>query len=67
MILVSKRGTNLTLISTIFLSGFAGIMTINGGRSKNVFQVFIEQVLLPSLWLGAYSVMENLPDYQVPV
>ncbi|NEP06766.1 MAG: hypothetical protein F6K18_03520 [Okeania sp. SIO2C2] len=32
---------------------------------KNVFQVFIEQVLLPNLWPGAYLVMDNLPAHQV--
>ncbi|NES03961.1 MAG: hypothetical protein F6K22_14630 [Okeania sp. SIO2F4] len=42
-----ERGTNLTLIGAISLSGFFGIMTIDSGISKNVFQVFIEQVLLP--------------------
>ncbi|MGB3512271.1 MAG: transposase [Microcoleaceae cyanobacterium] len=40
-----ERGTNLTLIGAISLSGFSGIMTINSGTSKNVFQVFIKQVL----------------------
>ncbi len=42
-----ERGTNLTLIGAISVSGFSGIMTIDSGTSKNVFQVFIEQVLLP--------------------
>ena len=60
-----KRETNLTLIGAISLSGFTGIMTIDSGTSKNVFQVFIEQVLLPNLWPGACLVMDNLPAHKV--
>ena len=59
------RGTNLTLIGAISLSVFQGVMTINSGTSKNVFQVFIEQVLLPNLWEGACLVMDNLPVHKV--
>ncbi len=62
-----ERGTNLTLIGAISLSGFSGIMTIDSGTSKNVFQVFIEQVLLPNLWPGACLVMDNLPAHKVQV
>ena len=40
-------------------------MTIDSGTSKNVFQVFIEQVLLPNLWPGACLVMDNLPAHKV--
>ncbi len=36
-----ERGTNLTLIGAISWSGFLGIMTIDSGTSKNVFQVFL--------------------------
>lgn len=60
-----ERGTKLTLIGAISLSGFSGIMTIDSGTSKNVFQVFIEQVLLPNLWPGACLVMDNLPAHKV--
>lgn len=60
-----ERGTNLTLIGAISLSDFQGIMTIDSGTSKNVFLVFIEQVLLPNLGDGACLVMDNLPPHKV--
>ena len=45
-----ERGTNLTTIGAISLSGFKGIMTVDGGCDKNVFKVFIQEILLPNLW-----------------
>ena len=47
-----ERGTNLTTIGAISLSGFKRIMTVDGGCDKNVFKVFIQEILLPNLWGG---------------
>ncbi|MDE5080487.1 MAG: transposase [Trichodesmium sp. St18_bin1] len=60
-----ERGTNLTLIGAISLSGFSGIITIDSGTSQNVFRVFIELVLLPNLSPGVCLVMDNLPAHKV--
>ena len=40
-----ERGTNITTIGAISLSGFQGVMTVDGSCDKNVFKVFIEQIL----------------------
>lgn len=40
-------------------------MTVEGGTSSDVFRVYIEQVLLPSLQPGATIVMDNLPAHKV--
>lgn len=60
-----ERGTNITTIGAISLSGFKGIMTVNGGCDKNVFKVFIEKILVPNLWDGACLVMDNLSTHKV--
>ena len=36
-------------------------MTFPGSLNTDSFLVFLEQVLLPQLWLGAIVVMDNLP------
>ena len=60
-----ERGTNITVIGAISLTGFQGIMTVDSGCDKNVFQTFIEQILLPNLPQGGTLVMDNLPAHKV--
>lgn len=59
------RGENITLIGAIALKGFLGAMTINGGTNGDVFQVYVEQILVPCLWPGATVVMDNLPAHKI--
>ena len=40
-------------------------MTVDGSCNRNVFKVFIEQILLPNLWEGACLVMDNLSTHKV--
>ena len=40
-------------------------MTINGSLEREGFKVFIEQCLLPKLWVGAAVIMDNVPIYKV--
>ncbi len=42
-------------------------MTLNGSMNGLVFQVFIEHLLVPSLWFGAVVVMDNLPAHKLKV
>ena len=46
------RGKNVTLIGAMSLSGFLGAMTIEGGTSGDVFRVYVEKILLPTLKLS---------------
>lgn len=59
------RGKNVTLIGAMSLSGFNGAMTIEGGTSGNVFRVYLEKILLPTLKPGSVVVMDNLPAHKV--
>ena len=56
-----NRGKNLTLIGAMSDEGILAAMTFEGGLNTASFIVFIEQVLLPQLWIGAIVVMDNLP------
>lgn len=61
----TRRGQNVSLIGAIALLGFVGTMTVEGGTNGDVFQVFVEQILVPSLWSGAVVVMDNLSAHKV--
>ncbi|MEH2317213.1 transposase [Nostoc sp.] len=41
--------------------GLIATMTFPGSLNTASFLVFIEQILLPQLWIGAIIVMDNLP------
>ena len=42
-------------------------MTFEGGLNTASFIVFIEQVLLPQLWIGAIVAMDNLPVHYAKI
>jgi transposase len=58
-------GEHMTLIGAMALTGFLGGMTLDGGTNGQAFRVFVEKILVPSLWPGAYVVMDNLPAHKV--
>ena len=55
-----NRGTVLTMIAALTLSGLGSMMTIEGGTSADVFRTWVEQVLMPDLPTNAIVVMDNL-------
>ena len=56
-----NKGKNVTLIGAMSDEGLIATMTLTGGLDTEAFLVFIEQRLLPALWVGAIVVMDNLP------
>jgi len=40
-------------------------MTLPGGLNTASFLVYVEKILLPTLWVGAIVVMDNLPVHYV--
>jgi transposase len=56
-----NKGQNITVIGAMSDEGLIATMTFPGSLNTASFLVFIEQVLLPSLWTGAIVVMDNLP------
>lgn len=55
-----NKGENVTLIGGMSDEGLIAVMTFEGSLNTNSFMVFIEQILLPQLWVGAIVVMDNL-------
>ncbi|MEH2161603.1 MAG: transposase [Nostoc sp.] len=56
-----NKGKNITLIGAMTDEGLIATMTFCGSLNSDSFLVFIEQILLPQLWIGAIVVMDNLP------
>jgi hypothetical protein len=62
-----NRGKNTTLIGAMSDEGILAAMTFEGGLNTASFRVFIEQVLLPQLWIGAIVAMDNLPVHYAEI
>ncbi len=54
-----NRGDVTSMLGALSLQGLTAIMTVDGGTSADVFKVFVEQVLAPTLPPGAVVVMDN--------
>ena len=62
-----NRGKNITLIGAMSDEGVLAAMTLEGGLNTASFLVFIKQILLPQLWVGAIIVMDNLPVHYAEI
>lgn len=58
-------GENITMLAALSVSGISAPMTINGAVDGDVFKVYVEQVLCPTLAKGDVVVMDNLPAHKV--
>jgi transposase len=58
-------GSNMTMLATLTLSGITAPMTINGAVDGDVFKVYVEQVLAPTLTASDIVIMDNLPAHKV--
>jgi transposase len=57
----SNKGKNITLIGAMSDEGLIATMTFSGSLNTPSFLVFVEQILLPQLWIGAIVGLDNLP------
>jgi transposase len=53
-------GANVTLLAALGSHGLEAVMTIEGATDAEVFRVYIEQVLRPTLRPGDIVIMDNL-------
>ena len=53
------KGKNISVIGAIALQGFLGCMTIEGSTNGDVFQVFVEKILVNCLGHGSVDVNIN--------
>lgn len=61
----STRGENLSTIGALALDGLRAVMSIPGAVNGEVYQVFVEQVLVPKLHIGDIVFMDNVPTHKM--
>jgi transposase len=57
-------GDVITVIGALNLQGLPAVMTIRGATTKEVFQAYVEKVLVPELKPGDQVVMDNLAAHK---
>lgn len=57
-------GKNVTLISSMTLSGMGPSVAVEGATTRAVFEAYVEQALAPSLRPGQVVVMDNLSAHK---
>ena len=55
------RGKNISLIGGMSIDGLIATFSIGGSVNTDVFLFYIQEILIPQLWVGAIIVMDNLP------
>ena len=55
-----RRGKNMTVLSSMTLSGMGPTLAVEGATTAVVFETYVEKVLAPSLEEGRVVVMDNL-------
>lgn len=55
-----NHGKNTTLIAALSLEGITAAMTVEGAMDRLAFDVFVEEILVPSLRPGQVVVWDNL-------
>jgi transposase len=59
-----NRGKNTTLLASMSLEGMGPSMVVHGSTTAEVFEAYLEQVLLPELQEGQVVVMDGLPAHK---
>ncbi len=62
-----NRGQNISLIGGMSIDGLIATMSIVGSVDTNVFLFYVQEILIPQLWVGAIVVMDNLPVHHAHV
>ena len=55
-----NRGKNMTLIASLTLGGMGEALIVDGAANTEMFEIYIEQILAPSLEPGQMVIMDNL-------
>jgi len=53
-----------TMISSVRLDGSTACMVVDGATTKDIFEAYIEQILLPTLNAGDIVVLDNLSAHK---
>ncbi|MBI3948977.1 MAG: transposase [Acidobacteria bacterium] len=52
-------GENITMIGALTLDGLTAVMTVDGATDGDVFEAYVEHVLVPTLSVGDVVVWDN--------
>jgi hypothetical protein len=53
-----------TMIASVRLNGSAACMVVDGATTKDIFEAYVEQILLPTLNAGDIVVLDNLSAHK---
>jgi transposase len=59
-----NRGKNTTLLASLSVEGMGASMLLEGATNAAAFEIYLEQILLPSLTAGQIVVMDNLSAHK---
>jgi transposase len=59
-----NRGKNTTLIAALSLEGMGAAMILEGSANTTAFELYVEQILTPSLQTGQIVIMDNLQAHK---
>lgn len=62
-----NRGQNISLIGALSMDGLIASMSISGSVNTDVFLTYVQEVLVPQLWVGAFVIMDNLSVHHAQV
>ena len=60
-------GKNISLIGAMSIDGLLASMSLVGSVNTEVFLFYIQELLMPQLWVGAIIVMDHLPVHPATV
>lgn len=61
-----NRGTVTTMIGAMGLQGVRALMTVEGATDGEVFETFVEHVLVPKLSAGDIVILDNVGAHKPP-
>ena len=56
-----NQGQNISLIGGMSVDGLIATMSVVGSVNTDVFLFYLQEILIPQLWVGAIVLMDNLP------
>jgi transposase len=62
-----NSGKNISLIGGMSIDGLIATMSVVGSVNTDVFLFYVQEILIPQLWVGAIVVMDNLPVHHALV
>ena len=57
-------GANITLLASMSVGGMGPCLAVEGPTTREVFETYLEEVLVPSLKAGQVVVMDNLSSHK---